>query len=294
MYVETPKRLSQRTHRPPPGWRILTPDLIHIIVGLLRDDKPTLRACSLAAREFSRAALSHVGRHITVNYVRRIKQCAALLSTNLAFQHVRSLDLGVTSKSSNPGDYLKEQLTILGIFAQRQTLTRLWLSKIPFSTFDPDQRGEIRNIVVALSSTVNDLGLYECRFISRVDMISFISTFCHCDALYIRDCVADSGGSAGNMFSGLPKHKLSLDALELTSTLPDRSSTNAPPTIDVSSLIEDAALDVSRLSTLICDIWSTKQARSVAMTTSVSPIQHFQLGCAEPGGFHGTCETSYL
>ena len=253
-----------------------------------------MRACSLAAREFSRAALSHVGRHITVNHVRRIKQCAALLTANSAFQHVRSLDLGVTSKSSNSENYLGEQLTILGIFAQHQTLTRLWLSKIPFPSFDPDQREKIRNIVVALSSTVNDLGLYECRFLSRVDMISFICTFSHCDSLYVRDCVADGGGCAGNMFSGLPKHKLFLDALELTSTLPNRPPTDAPPTIDVSSFIEDAALDVSRLSTLICDIWSTEQARSVAATTSVSPIQHFQLGCAEPGGFHGTCETPNL
>ena len=203
-----------------------------------------------------------------------------MLNAN-GFQHVRSLDLGVTGKSSKSEDYLKEQLVILETFSQRQTLTRLWLSKMPFSSIEPSQREKFQNTVAALSSTVNDLGLYGCRFPSYVDMILFIRAFPHCDSLYIRDCVTANEHAAGDMFSGFSKFNLSLNTLELTSTSPHR------PIIDVSSLIEDAALDVSQLSALTSDIGSTRQARSVAMATSVSPIQHFQLTSTKPGVFQG-------
>jgi len=236
------------------------------------------------AREFSRPALSYIGRHITINYVPRIKKCVQLLTSLSAFQHVRSLDIGVTSKSSNPEDYLEEQLTILEIFAQRQTLTRLWLSNLPFPSIESCKREKIQDIVTALSSTVNSLGLYGCRFTSYADMISFVRAFPHCDSLYIRDCVTGGEKSAGAMFSGLTKHKLSLDTLELTS-----GSSNGL-IIDVSSLIKDAALGVSQLSALICGVGSAEQARCVAMATSASPIQYFQLTCTESDGFQGKCK----
>jgi hypothetical protein len=209
-----------------------------------------------------------------------------MITANSAFRHVRSLDLGVTSKGSNPKDCLEEQLTILEIFAQRQTLTRLWLSRVPFPSIESSRRVPIRDLVAALSSSISDLGLYECQFASHVDLISFIRAFPHCDSLYVRDCVADEKGSSENVFSGFPEHNLSLEALELTS-----SSSNGR-IIDVSSLIEDAGLGVSQLSTLVCNFASTEQARSVATITSASPIQHFHLACREPGGFQGTCETT--
>ena len=201
------------------------------------------------------------------------------------FQHVRSLDLGVTSRSSKSEDYLNEQLVILETFAQRQTLTRLWLSKMPFSSIEPSQREKFRNTVAALGSTIHDLGLYECRFPSYADMIFFIRAFPYCDSLYIRDCVTANEHPTGDAPSGFSKHNLSLNNLELTSTSPDQSI------IDVSSLIEDAALDVSQLSALTCDIGSTREARSVAMAISVSPIQHFQLTGTEPGVFRGVYNT---
>jgi hypothetical protein len=251
---------------------------------MLKHDKPTLRACSLAAREFSGAALSRIGRHITVNHVSRIRQCARLLIANSAFQHVRSLDIGVTSKNSNPEGYLEEQLAVLEIFAQRRTLTCLWLSNAPFPSIKPSQREKIRDIVTTLGSTVNDLGLYGCQFPSYADMISFIRAFLHCDSLYIRDCVIRDEESTGNLFSGLPEHNLSLNVLELTSASSDGRI------IDVSSLVKDAALDVSRLSALTCSVGSAEQAQCVASATSASPIRHFQVACTEPGGFQGACE----
>lgn len=278
LYIETIFRST------PPRWRILPPEIIHMIVQLFEDDKTTLRACSLAAREFSQAALSCIGRHITVNHIPRIKLCVQLLVTSSAFQHVRSLDLGVTSKSSNSEDYLNEQLTILGIFAQRQTLTRLWLSKMPFSSIEPSQKGETQDLIAALSSTVSDLGLYECRFPSYADIISFIRAFPRCHSLYIRDCFTAENHYTGDTFSGLSKYNLSLNALELTCASPNRSI------VDVSSLIEDAALDVSQLSALTCNIESVEQGRSVAMATSTSPIQHFQITSTEPGVFESMYE----
>ena len=153
---------------------------------------------------------------------------------------------------------------------------------MPFPAIKSSQRGKIRDIVTALSSTVNNLGLYGCGFPSYADMITFIRAFPQCDSLFIRDCVTGSESSPENMFSGLPEHKLSLRILELTSTAPDGLI------IDVSSLIEDAALDVSQLSALTCCVASAEQARRVAMATSAPPIQHIQLACADPGGFQGT------
>lgn len=82
------------------------------------------------------------------------------------------------------------------------------------------------------------------------------------------------------MFSGLPKHKLSLEALELTSTSPIQMTTSVSPITDVSSLVEDAALDVSKLSVLICSVGSAEQAHSVAMTFSRSPIQYHPFSAA--------------
>ena len=98
---------------------------------------------------------------------------------------------------------------------------------------------KIQDVVIALSSTVNDLGLYECLFPSYADMISFIRAFPHCDSLCIRNCVAGAKDSSGDVFSGLPGHKLSLNTLELSFSSSDRLI------IDVSSLIEDADLDDS-------------------------------------------------
>jgi len=180
----------------------------------------TLRACSLAARRLSRPALSYIGQHITVNRVPRINRFVQLLAgtSRSAFQLVRSLDLGVTSKSADPKDYLEEQVTILESFAQRQTLTRLWLSNFPFPSIEPSKRGKIRDIFTALASTVDNLGLYGCRFLSYTDMISFIRAFPRCDSLVVRDCITGVPNSIENMFSGLPEYKLSLDFLELASS----------------------------------------------------------------------------
>ena len=207
-----------------------------------------------------------------------------MLITNSAFQHVRSLDLGLISNGTNPKNYLEEQLTILGIFAQRQTLTRLWLSRFFFPSVESSQRAKIRDTVAAFCSTVSDLGLYGCIFPSYADMISLIRAFPHCNSLYIRDCVTDGENAAGSVFSELQEHKLSLGVLELTC-----ASSNGS-TIDVSTLIEDACLDVSRLSALTCCLKSAEEARSIAVSVSASPIQHLQLGCTESGGFKGMCE----
>ena len=100
---------------------------------------------------------------------------------------------------------------------------------------------KIRDIVAAFCSTVSDLGLYGCRFPSYTEMISLVRAFPHCDSLYIRDCVISGESATGNIFSELQEHKLSLNVLEPTCASPNGS------TIGVSTLIEDACLDVSRL-----------------------------------------------
>ena len=162
-----------------------------------------------------------------------------MLTGTTAFQHVRSLDLGIVSRSCDPADYLEELLIILEVFAQRRTLTHLWLSRFPFSSIKSCQTAKIRDTVAAYGSTISDLGLYECKFPSYTDIISFIRAFPHCDSLYIWDCLAGGESTIGNVFSGLQEHKLSVNVLELTCSSSDQS------TVDVSSLIEDACLDIS-------------------------------------------------
>ena len=65
-----------------------------MIFQYLADCRETLRACSLTARRFRYAALSLLGRHLTLDTVGRLKECSPLI-TRGAFQHVRSLELGV-------------------------------------------------------------------------------------------------------------------------------------------------------------------------------------------------------
>ena len=204
-----------------------------------------------------------------------------MLTTGSAFQHVRSLDLGVTGKYSNPEDCLEQQLTILQIFAQRQTLTRVWLSRVTFPALESCGGIKVQDIITALGSTVSDMGLYGCLFPSYADLISFILAFPHCDSLFVRNCVTNGTNSGEGIFSGLPKHKLSLNVLELSSSSSDGLI------IDVASLIEAAGLDVSRLSSLTCDVESVTRARSLAKATSTSPIRHFQLTSTKPDVFRG-------
>ena len=161
--------------------------------------------------------LSSADTSHSTTYTTYIRQCARILTTNFAFlQHVRSLDLGVVGRGSNPEDYLNEQFTILEIFAQRKSLTRLWLCGFPFPSIESGRRAKIRDIVTTFGSTVSDLGLYGCGFPSYADMISLIRAFPHCDSLYIRDCITYGEDTAASMFSGLPEHNLSLNLLELT------------------------------------------------------------------------------
>ena len=136
-------------------------------------------------------------------------------TTNSAFQHVRSLDLGVVSRSCDPANYLEELLIVLEVFAQRRTLTRLWLSRFPFSSIMSCQTAKIQDIVAAYGSTISDLGLYECKFPSYTDIISFIRAFPHCDSLYIRDCPTCRKDSTGNVCSGC-RDTDSLSVLELS------------------------------------------------------------------------------
>src|ERR1700753_3327077 len=105
VYVAIFSRSYSRVHSNPspdatsarPRWRILPPEIIRIILQCLVTDKETLRACSQTAHDFRHIALSFLGRHLKVNDVNRLKECAQLVAQG-AFQHVRSLDLGVNDR----------------------------------------------------------------------------------------------------------------------------------------------------------------------------------------------------
>ena len=243
-------------------------------------DKASLRACSLATREFRYVALSCLGHHLTVNTVLRLNGCAQLVAGG-AFQHVRSLDLGVNNKKVISEAYWKRYLVILGVFAKYRTLNRLWLSEIPFNFLRLSQKDDLRETITALGSTVTELGLYGCHFSSYEEMISLIRSFPHCNFLFIRNCVTGEQTAGGNAFAGMPEHTLDIKDLQLS------SPSSSVPFIDTSNLIQDAALNVGGLNALVCDVGTSEKTQRVAAAVSASPVEQFQVACAETGGFQG-------
>ena len=181
--------------------------------------------------------------------------------------------------------YWKDYTVILGSFAQFHTLNRLWLSEVPFTFLQPSQKETLRETITVLGSTVAELGLYGCHFSSYEEMISFIRSFPLCNFLFVRNCVTGgvTGGGAidGNAFAGLPEHKLTIQDLQLS----DSSSSDL--LIDVSNLIEDAALDIGSLTSLVCDMGTSEKAQRIAAAVFSSPVEQFQVACPEPGGFQG-------
>jgi len=268
-----------------PRWEALPPEIVHIIIEMLVPDRETLSACSLAAREFTFSALSCLGRHITVDTVRRLRECASLLNKTSAFQHVRSLDLDVSRQRIIHERDWDQYLTVLEVFASRRTLTRLWLSEAPFYFTDYGRKETVRRIVTSLTATVDELGLYSCHFSCYTEMISLIRAFPLCTSLYVRDCVARKTPGE-DAFAGLPQHTLHISDLELTSSSGHRFL------IDVSNLIKDAVLDISSLVSFSCDMSTADVARHTTMIVAASPIQRFQLACDEAEAIHSTSRFS--
>ena len=270
-----------------PRWRAPPPEIIRMILQFLAADTATLHACSQAAREFRHAALSCLGRPLTVNAVSRFKGCAKMVARG-AFQHIRSLDLGINNGETVSKADRKDHLVILTAFARYRTLNRLWLSEVPVTFSRSNQKKDLRETVTALGSTVTELGLYGCCFSSYEEMISFIRSSPLCDSLFVGDCVTEGKTAVGNVLAGLPEHRLSIKDLQLSASSFrlsrwDRSSR----LIDVSKLIEDAALDVRSLTALVCDVWTSEKTRHIAAAVSASPVEQFQVACAEPGGYKG-------
>jgi len=250
-----------------------------MIFQCLADCRQTLCACSLTARRFRYIALSLLGRHLRLNTVGRLKECSPLIMRG-AFQHVRSLDLGVNNEGTILRSYRMKYLVILKAFARYHALNRLWLSEVSFNFVGHNQKN-LRETIVTLGSTVTELGLYGCRFSSYEEMISLVRSFPLCDFLFLRDCATGEQPASENAFTGLPGHQLSIRDLQLSCSSSNNSS------IDISNLIRDAALDVGSLTSLVCDVGTSERARRVAAAVYSSPVEHFQVACAEPGGFQG-------
>ena len=249
-----------------------------MILQYLATDKVAICACSQAAHEFRHIALSFVGHHLTVDTVDRLKECPQMISAG-SFQHIRSLDLDVKLDKTVIRE--EEHLAILGAFAQYRVLNSLWLSEVPFDFLQQHRKEAIRETATALGSTVTELGLYECHFSSYEEMISFVRSFPFCNLLFIRDCVTGKRGGGRNAFAGLPEHVLTIKDLQLSSPTPN------DPMIDLSNLIKDAALDVGSLTALVCNVGTSERTQRVAASVFASPVEQFQVACAEPGGFQG-------
>jgi hypothetical protein len=253
-----------------------------MILQYLATDEVALCACSHAAHQFRHIALTFLGRHLTIDTANRLKECAQLIPAG-AFQHVRSLDLGIygTEQRRILKGYRVDYLVILGSFARYGSLNRLWLSEVPFNFLQRNQKESLGETITALGSTINELGLYGCHFSCYEEVISLIRSFPLCNLLFIRDCVTGKQISGVNVFAGLPKHTLTIKDLQLS------SSSSNDLLIDLSNLIEDAALDVGSLTALVCDVGTSERTQRVAAAVSASPVKQFQVACAESGGFQG-------
>ena len=251
-----------------------------MILQDLGEDKIALRQCSQISHDFRYPAQSFLGRHLTVNSVQRLEESAPMIARG-AFQHVRSLDLGVTEKRVVLEEYWDSYLHILGAFGKYRSLNRLWLSEVPFNFVRPNRKKTLREAVFNLGSTVTELGLYGCHFSSYEEIVSFVRSFPSCSFLFISDCVTGKYTTGKNALAGLPEHQLSIKDLQLS------SPSWGGLFIDVSNLIQDATLDVGSLASLVCDVGTSERTQRVAAAVSTSPIEHFQVACAEPGGFQG-------
>ena len=259
----------------------LPPEVVYMIMEFLKSSPHTIRACSLSVHTFRPVAQSILGRHISVNNLDRIKDCVQILGVH-GFQHIRSLSLGITNKPVVLEEYWNDYLAILKVFAERRTLVRLWLWEVPFFFLRPRQKKTLREVVLALASSISDLGLYGCHFSCYEEMVSFVRAFPHCDKLYIEDCVTGGQGSPKNSFAELPQHRLSVVDLEIA------ASSKNELLMDPSGLIEDAELDVSSLGKLACDFLSAEGTRRVVSATSKSPIRDARFASTSPEGFQGT------
>ena len=255
--------------------------MVYLIITYLKSDPQAIRVCSLSVRTFCSVAQSFLGRHISVNDFDRVKECVKILNKS-GFQHIRSLSLGITNKRVVLEEYWNDYLTILKAFAERKSLVRLWLWEVPFFFLRPRQKKKLNEVILALSSSINDLGLYGCHFSCYEEMISFVRAFPHCDKLYIEDCVTGGQDSPVNSFAGLPQHKLSIVDLDIT------ASSGSELLIDPSGFIEDAEVDVSSLRTFACDLLSAEGIRRIVSTTAESPISDARFSSACSEGFQGT------
>ena len=180
-----------------------------------------------------------------------------------------------------------DYLGILGVFAKRKNLVRLWLWEVPFFFLQPQQKKAFKEIILGLSSSVKDLGLYGCHFSCYEEMVSFVRAFPHCDKLYIQDCVTGGQDSPENSLTGFPQHKLSIVDLDLT------ASSTSELLIDLSGFIEDAELDFSSLSGLACDLRVTEGIRRVISATSGSPVRVLRFSSTCSDGFQGALWTFF-
>ena len=272
------------SHSEHPRRCVLPPEIVQIIVEMIGADREALRTCSLVAREFTFAALYRLGRHIAVNTTSRLRECARLITKGPAFHHVRSLNLGITNKTRICERDWDDYLIILKVFALRRTLTRLWLSGIPFY-FKSRRQEAVRNVIASLTATVNDLGLYSCCFSCYTEMISLIRAFHLCTSLRVRDCVTRETPGA-DAFAEFPQHTLHITNLETTSSSGHRFL------IDVTDLINNAAFDFSSLTSFSCYMRTADAVRRTIAIVVASPIETFPLTCDEVKGFHGTSMSS--
>ena len=196
------------------------------------NEKVTLCACSQTAYDFRYTALYFLGY--------RLKGCTPLVAKR-ASQYARSLDLSISNKTAIYRGILesvsRHPESVGPVLRSEPPLTVR--SALYLRQAQPEEKP--REMTTAPGSTVTELCLCGYRLSSYEEMISLIHSFPLFNFPSTRDCINGEQASGGNTLTGLPDHKL--------------STFSNDSLINVSNLIEDAALEVGSLTPLQCATW---------------------------------------
>lgn len=222
------------------------------------NEKVTLCACSQTAYDFRYTALYFLGY--------RLKGCTPLVAKR-ASQYARSLDLSISNKTAIYRGILesvsRHPESVGPVLRSEPPLTVR--SALYLRQAQPEEKP--REMTTAPGSTVTELGLCGYRLSSYEEMISLIHSFPLFNFPSTRDCITGEQASGGNTLTGLPDHKL--------------STFSNDSLINVSNLIEDAALEVGSLTPPpVCDMGTSEEAQWIAAAVSTIPGEQFQVAHA--------------
>lgn len=246
-------------------------EIIGLIVDELRDDTPTLRACSTVSSLFYHFCKKHLYRSINLDTPDKVDGFV-LASGDADLQILRythTLSLGVAGMAS--WRYADKLVVTLGVFAKKASIRCLSLKEMKFTLVSRSNVAGLIESARALSQTVSELKLSDCLFIRREDIESLVRSFPLCKSLRLRRCSWQSAQLA-SMFSSLPTHTVSLKELEITTR-------RTLSTHDLSAIVEQEWLDTTGLKSLTYSVIEHSLATKVLNAVQDCYLENLRISC---------------